>query len=281
MLLGFDFPEQRTEPGGALPITLYWQALRPTNQHYIVANHLLSSTDLRQWGGRDRVPQTYYSTALWTPGEVVRDEYLVPVDPTAPPGVYRLDIGLYVELAGQIWHLPLVQEGTELDANSVTTGPIKVGGPPAGITVENPSPKYPASINLTDFVTFLGYDMSLSGDVLDLALYWQVDALLSTDYTTFVHVIDGAEHATGQPGTIVAQMDRPPAGGSYPTSLWDSGEVIRDAIQIPIPAQTPPGDYEIVIGLYDPATGQRLPVLDNQGKPTGDQISLEQEISLR
>jgi hypothetical protein len=29
MLLGFDFPEHRAEPGGTLPVTLYWQALRP------------------------------------------------------------------------------------------------------------------------------------------------------------------------------------------------------------------------------------------------------------
>ena len=280
-LLGYDFPHRKTQPGGVLPITLYWQALRPIDQHYIVSNHLLNSADLRQWGGRDRVPKVYYSTALWTPGEIVRDEYLVPVDPSAPPGVYRLDLGLYVDTAGQSRHLPLVQDGKVLDANSVTIAPIKVGGPPPGITVENPSPTHPSSVNLADLVTLLGHDIKLDDEVLYLTLYWQVDALLQADYTTFVHVIDAAGQATGQPGTIVAQMDRPPADGGYPTSLWDPGEIIRDTIQVPLTPETPSGQYEIVVGLYDFASGRRLLVLDNQGEPISDHIRLEKEIVIQ
>jgi hypothetical protein len=280
MLLGYDFPEQRTQPGEALPITLYWQALRPVNHHYIVSNHLLHTTDLRQWGGRDRVPQDYYSTALWTPGEVVRDEYRVPVDPSAPDGVYRLDIGVYGELAGQSWHLPLVKDGTALDANSVTVAPIKVGGPPAGVTVQDPLPKHPQSDNLEGLVTFLGYDMSLEPEALQLTLYWRCDARLPADLTTFVHVRDAVGDTTEQPG-IVAQMDRPPADGAYPTSLWDPGEVIRDAIQVPLPSHLPAGDYEVVVGLYDFATGRRLLVLNEQGAPIGDSIRLNENITLQ
>jgi hypothetical protein len=278
-LLGFDFPERRTQPGGLLPITLYWQALRPVTHHYIVSNHLLNSADLRQRGGRDRVPKDYYSTALWTPGEVVRDEYLVPVDPSAPPGVYRLDLGLYVDAAGQGRHLPLVQDGTALDANSVTIGPIKVGGPPPGVTIQNPAPQHPGGDNLENYVTLLGYDMSLEPEALHLVLYWRSDSILPADYTTFVHVRVSTGQATGQSGTIVAQMDRQPADGAYPTSLWDPGEVIRDSIRVP--AQAPAGSYEVVVGLYDLTTGRRLFVLNDHGEPIGDHIRLDEELILR
>jgi hypothetical protein len=278
MLLGYDFPERRAQPGGALPITLYWQALRPMKRSYIVSNHLLNSSDLRQWGGKDRVPKAQYNTAIWVPGEIVRDKYLVPVDPSTPPGVYRLDIGLYAELVGQRWHLPLVQDGTVLDTNSVTIASIKIGGPTPGITVETPSPQHPRADNLEDSVTLLGYDMKLEPKTLHLTLYWRSEARLPADYTTFVHVRDSAGQATGQSGTIVAQMDRPPADGAYPTSLWDPGEVIRDSIQIPIPAQVPAGEYEIVVGLYDFVTGQRLAVLNDRGEPVGDHIRLDEEI---
>jgi hypothetical protein len=123
--------------------------------------------------------------------------------------------------------------------------------------------------------------MRLGGEVLDLTFYWRSDAPLPADYTTFVHIRDTTGQVAGTPGTIVAQMDRPPADGAYPTSLWDAGEVVRDAIKIPIPPQVPPGDYEIVIGLYDFATGHRLPVLDDQRKPTNDHILLEQGITIR
>jgi hypothetical protein len=279
-LLGYDFPERRVQPGEALPITLYWQAQRPMDHHYIVSNHLINLADLHQWGGRDRVPQDFYSTTLWTQGEVVPDEYWVPVDRSAPPGVYALDIGLYVELVGENWHAPLVQDGTVLDTNSVTIAPIKVGGPPPGATVQKPSPEQTRSDNLENLVTLLGYDLSLEGGTLELTLYWRCDARLPADYTTFVHVRDGTGGVTGQPGTILAQMDRPPVGGAYPTSLWDPGEIIRDTVQIPVPPQAPAGDYEVIVGLYDFVTGQRLLVLNDHQEPMSDYIRLEEVISL-
>jgi len=255
MLLGFDFPQRKTQPGSTLPITLYWQAQGAGQRHYVVFNHLLDS-DLRQWGGRDRVPRDYYSTALWAPGEVVRDAYVVPVDSGAPPGIYRLDVGLYTEVAGQAHPVPLVADGVVLDANSVTIASIKVGGPPASVTVENPAPAYPRDDNLGGLITLLGYDLDLGPEALNLTLYWRCDALPPADYTTFVHV------RAAEPAAIVAQMDRPPAGGAYPSSLWDVGEVIRDPIRVPIPQPVPAGEYQVVVGLYDLASGVRLSVTD-------------------
>jgi hypothetical protein len=273
MLLGYDFPQRRAEPGGALPITLYWQALKPMERDYIVSNHLLNRADLRQWGGRDRVPQDYYSTTLWTPGEVVQDEYVIPIDPSAPPGVYFLDVGLYVASVGQQWHLPLVQDGAALKTNNVPIGAVKVGGPPPGVIAEDPAPQHSHADNLADRVTFLGYDQKLEPAALNLTFYWRDDAPLQADYTTFVHVRE-----TGGPGTILAQMDRPPADGAYPTSLWEPGEVIRDSIQVSVPPQVPAGEYEIIVGLYDFVTGERLSVLDSQGGPAGDYIRLREKI---
>jgi hypothetical protein len=275
MLLGYDFPERRVAPGGALPIALFWQALRSPDRHYIVSNHLLNSADLRRWGGQDRVPQVHYSTLLWIPGEVVRDEYTIPVDPSAPPGVYRLDIGLYADLAGQAAHLPLMSDTGELKATTVTIAPIKVGGPPPGVLAEHPSPQHPGADNLGGLVTLLGYDLGRDAQALEVTLYWRCDARLPVDYTTFVHVRRAA-----QAGEILAQMDRPPAEGRYPTSLWDPGEVIRDVVRVPLPPGMPPGEYEIVAGLYDFTTGQRLPVLDAHGDAVSDHIRLEEGVRI-
>jgi hypothetical protein len=266
LLLGYDFPERRTQPGGTLPITLYWQALHPMAHHYIISNHLLASADLQQWGGRDRAPQDYYSTLLWAPGEVVRDDYQVPVSPDAPPGVYRLDLGVYLPKSGVAWPLPLVKDGKALDASSVTIAPIKVGGPPPDVIAQQPKPQVARADRLGGAVTLLGYDLQPTADSLNVTLYWRCDARLPADYTTFVHVRRGNEKSAAP----VAQMDRPPAEGAYPTSLWDPGEVIRDVVRIPLSAQVPPGDYEIVAGLYEFATGVRLPVVDAAGKRAPD-----------
>jgi hypothetical protein len=87
-------------------------------------------------------------------------------------------------------------------------------------------------------------------------LYWQSLAPVDTDYTVFVHI----RNANGE---MVAQKDGPPAAGAYPTSLWDSGEIIKDSLIIPL-ENLEPGQYSLVTGLYDARTGERLPV---EGQP--------------
>jgi hypothetical protein len=259
MLLGYDLPDRRLKPGGELPITLYWQASHSLARQYVVANRVLNTADLRQWGARDQMPYGYYSTMLWAPGEVVPDYHTIQVGPGAPPGIYRLDVGLYTVVAGQARHLPLMADGKPLAANMVTIAPIKVGGPPSGITVSNPAPQYPRADNLGDQVTLIGYDLTRQADRIVLALYWRCEARLPVDYTTFVHVRLAGHQAGREMGQLVAQMDRPPANGAYPTSVWDVGEVVRDVVQVPISPQLPAGEYEIVVGLYDGTSGSRLP----------------------
>jgi len=84
-----------------------------------------------------------------------------------------------------------------------------------------------------------------------LKLYWQSESPLPADYTTFVHLRNAA-------GENVAQKDRPPLNGAYPTSLWDPGEIIADEIIVPVPDDLPAGAYQLVVGMYDFNTGQRL-----------------------
>lgn len=41
-----------------------------------------------------------------------------------------------------------------------------------------------------------------------------------------------------------------------------------------LPMQKKGGKYRIYVGLYDPDTGERLPVLDDQGRASDDRIAL-------
>ena len=63
--------------------------------------------------------------------------------------------------------------------------------------------------------------------------------------------------------------------GAYPTTLWAPGEVVVDEYDLVDPARcTAPGiAYVIEVGMYDPATVQRLPVLDPTGA-VGDRVLL-------
>jgi hypothetical protein len=41
-----------------------------------------------------------------------------------------------------------------------------------------------------------------------------------------------------------------------------------------LPAELPPGDYQVLVGMYDPATMERLPLVDARGQVAGDVLPL-------
>jgi 4-amino-4-deoxy-L-arabinose transferase-like glycosyltransferase len=257
-LLGYDLDANRTEPGGGIPITLYWQGLDWLGHDYTIFAKLLSTIDQTVHGGRERLPREGYSTLYWAPGEIVTDPFGVPVAADAPNGVYHINVGLYKAVNQQAVSLPLVQDGQLIDASSVNIGPIKIGGALPGLTLETAHPQNPLNQPFGDVLnlTLLGYDLTIQDSHLKLTLYWRSEAPLSIDYTTFVHLRNAANE-------IVAQQDQPPLNGAYPTSLWDPGEMIADEIIIPRPGDLPAGEYQLVVGMYDFHTSQRLTVPDN------------------
>lgn len=279
-LLGYHLPPmgRRVEPGQRLPVTLYWQGQEWLGEELVIFTRLLDNQQV-VWGGYDRLPQENYSPLLWAPGQVITDGFTVPVRAGAPPGVYMLSLGWYRRVGGQAESLPLVdpQTGQPTGQTAITIGPIKVGGPPDGVTVESASPATPVNVALGDEIKLTGYDIAIDHDEpaqnrksktcaersrsiqnLKLTLYWQALRQPQTDYTVFAHV-------RNQAGEIMAQKDTPPAGGAYPTGLWDPGEIIKDRLTIPLP-ELPPGRYELVVGMYDFSSGARLPVA---GSPDG------------
>ncbi|HEX9922586.1 MAG TPA: hypothetical protein VGD99_07980, partial [Anaerolineae bacterium] len=252
-LVGYELPTRRTEPGEGFPLTLYWQSLAPVLPDLVTFAVLLDD-DQQVHGSVDRYPAGYYSPILWAQGELVTDRFDLPIQPDAPPGIYALHLGQYQLVNDQPRSLPLLHQDQLTTATALVIGPIKVGGPPAGVTVDHPTPQITLNQFFDDAVTLLGYDMTSQDDPpisnLNLTLYWRAESNLQIDYTTFLHLRDEA-------GDTVAQKDGPPAGGRYPTSLWEPGEVILDKISLPL-ADLSPGKYTPVIGLYNPATGDRL-----------------------
>ena len=59
-----------------------------------------------------------------------------------------------------------------------------------------------------------------------------------------------------------------------PTERWSPGAEEVNYYIVPVPLGTPPLSYRITVGVYDAATMERLPVLDADGNPTGDDFPL-------
>ena len=123
-LVGYDLGGvARVVPGENLHLRLVWRAPRRIGRHYTVFTHLVDSQG-HIWAQHDTLPGREYSTLFWAPGEVVVDEYTLQVDPGAPAGTYRIEVGLYQALTGA--------RAAVLDAQSrpagdhVTLGPVQV-----------------------------------------------------------------------------------------------------------------------------------------------------------
>lgn len=100
-LLGYDLEPTGVESGGSVHLTLYWQALSTMETSYTVFIHLLDEEgELR--GQRDSVPGGgSLPTTGWMSGEVVTDRYDISIASDAPPGRYRLLVGMYEPTSGK------------------------------------------------------------------------------------------------------------------------------------------------------------------------------------
>jgi hypothetical protein len=86
-----------------------------------------------------------------------------------------------------------------------------------------------------------------------IPLVWRAEAETPAGYHVFVHLVD-------ESGAILAQSDAAPANWTRPTTGWLPGEYVIDTHTLMLPADLPAGPLSLRVGLYDPATSERLRV---------------------
>jgi hypothetical protein len=105
------------------------------------------------------------------------------------------------------------------------------------------------------------------GESVRVTLEWQALQRMRESYTVFVHLI-------GPDGKLYGQVDYWPVEGTRLTTSWLPGEIIRDPYAVTLPADAPPGEYTVHIGLYLLDTLERLPVLNADSQPMDDKTLL-------
>ncbi|MBI4789468.1 MAG: hypothetical protein HY782_20755 [Chloroflexi bacterium] len=97
------------------------------------------------------------------------------------------------------------------------------------------------------------------GKALVVLLDWSASATVDKDYALFVHLVD-------RNGENIAGYDGPPKRGESPTTTWRRGQLIVEAVVLPVASDAPLGDnYRLEVGMYDPATMQRLSFSNGAG----------------
>ena len=255
-LLGVDIPKGDWRPGENVTLELYWRAEEPPGEQLtpfiqiapqdatqrIAANH--------HWLGG-----TLYPSELWAANTTIRQQHTLSLPPdAAAPRLYWIRLGL---LDAEGARIPLTQG----DANALELGPwrMRASTPP-------PPPHHHAPHQVGPTITFHGCDAAVVRDTLALTLTWIARAEPTTDYVAFVHLLDAG-------GELIGQHDGPPDSGNYPISWWLTRDIVLDPRFLPLPADL--AAAHLRVGLYDPATGQRLGVIDAQGNhQTDDMIPL-------
>ncbi|TAK31825.1 MAG: hypothetical protein EPO21_16405 [Chloroflexota bacterium] len=104
----------------------------------------------------------------------------------------------------------------------------------------------------------LSADSVASGTAVRLAMQWKADQPLDRNLSLFVHMLL-------PDGRIYSQLDLPLINKGLPTSRWGAGEAVQGAANLPVSSGAPPVEYRLVLGVYDPKSGQRLPISSGQG----------------
>ena len=265
-LLGLTPWPESVRSGENLPIELFWEAEGKGRADCAVKLQLQDAGGQTAASIRAAIGGPEYLTSHWPNGERIRVRYELLIPATTRPGTYSLlltpvDVATDQSLVPQPIHL----------------GQAVIQGREHRFAL--PEVKHRQEALLGQGVALLGYDLTTAqlspGGELGVTLYWQAREEISTSYTVFVHLLDKAERIWGQ-------KDSPPGEGAWPTTSWVPDEVLADRYILQVRQDAPPGEYRLEVGMYEAATGDRLPVFDVLGKRVpGDRVLLDKPITVR
>ena len=103
-------------------------------------------------------------------------------------------------------------------------------------------------LRLTGAAIMQTLEAELDAGYLFVQLDWLAERKPTRDYRVTLRLIDND-------GAVVAQRDEFPIGALLPPTTWNAGDAKPGYMALPLPAELPPGDYRLRVGVYDPATG--------------------------
>jgi hypothetical protein len=259
-LLRAEVTPGHTTQGGTVSVDLRWTTTYTPTGDYAARLALVSVDKGRPFDGAASPPaSTEGSEATLSSGEVVREEIAplcdgwptsdwgrhalvidrrhIQVDPYLPPSTYHVALSVVEPTTGRV--LGLTQVIADLEVSALERRFVV------------PPMQYTVAITFGQVLALPGYDLHQDADALHLTLHWRALRRPQVAYKFFLHLYDVESEE------LVAQEDVMPRGWTYPTNWWEAGEVVSDEIRLFL-SGVPPGRYRLVVGVYDPQTGDRL-----------------------
>jgi len=231
-LLGYNLSVTEAQAGDSLLLTLYWKSEVRTQTDYAARVDFLTPDSVSAFG-IDLPPANGYPTSQWQPGDQWRGQQRLRLPASLADGEYQLSVSVKGEPGAQALRA------------------LKVKAPAR--TFMRPTPEHASDARFEGVAALAGYDLRREGNKLTVTLMWQATDSPPLSYAVFIHLADDA-------GRVWAQSDSVPVNWTRPTTGWVPGEYVADTHALTLPGDLPPGEYRLWIGLYDPQTGNRVPV---------------------
>lgn len=270
---GHDFTQ-----GNPILFDLYWQALETPEQDYELEIEVLRGSGSVLTKRRVQPVADWFPTGSWKAHDLLKGHYAVPLPADASPGAYRVRLSVVARDGSPLsvegtrtrrvldwWNREETLSGTDLElfGGRIEARPRRYHPPAMDHAVDVVLSTGDGQRNLR----LLGYDVASTlvepGGLFELTLYWKTLRRMERVYAVFNHLV-------APDGTPLAQQDGWPQQGTYHTSQWLPGEVVEDHYIIQIPPDASAAQYVLRVGMYDAATGERLPIaVDGTPVPEG------------
>ncbi len=246
-------------------VVLQWEALRDLDRNYKVGVYLLDSRG-RAVGQVDKLllSNNLEPTSRWSAEQLEIDYYSLPCVAATPPGVYSIEVVVYD--AETMDRLQVLDVESGSFKSSVAAGTMEVVQPLTPPDVEPTEPLAPANRDVAPGLELLGYDLSVTeaspGETVRLALYWRAAEDVQNDYLLSLQLVD-------QEGVVWFEQEERPVDGTYPTTEWDEGEVLRDWHDLVLPPDAPQDRHDLLLQVLEDGrviVERQLGHLDVQGR---------------
>jgi hypothetical protein len=252
-MLGHNCAEEPLKAGNHLRLSLLWQALDTPADDWQMRLRIEGTDRRKETPLSPLMPS--YPTHQWQAGDLFLGDVALRIPANWPSGRYRLILELHRSQEITAYPLRVLH---------IVKRPVLRRAPRAANRRED---------RLGEAIHLLGYDVQPQavrpGETVNLTLYWQAVGAPGENYKVFNHLV-------GADGFLAGQQDGLPGGGAVLSSEWVRGEVVVDRYEIGVQEGSPPGEYVLYTGMYQPDDGLRLPAWDGaNSRWLNDMIALD------
>ncbi|MCL4544974.1 MAG: glycosyltransferase family 39 protein [Chloroflexi bacterium] len=247
----YHIEQQAIAGGGAFAVDTWFSLLRPSTASLVGVLQL--TRDGTVWAQAAPPLASYnYGTEHWVVGRAVSGRLILPINGATPPGMYRLQLGVY--------NIQTKQDLTAVKSDGVTLPPMVALGEVTVVPPRQPVTVPPPALQLN---TQVGGHLILWGEDRlparleqganqPVDLLWRSTSQPNVNFLAQLRLV--ADHASvafpiGTPSELTP---------GYATSLWPAGSVFRQVLALAVPASFPIGEATVQLVITTDQRAQQV-----------------------